>query len=99
MLAIFESHPVQYRTPVYRELQRLVPGRFHVYYATDISVRGNHDAGFGKMVAWAEPMRTGYPNTVVNQERGEPLKGFRSLHGKGLSDVFAKFRPKAILQT
>jgi glycosyltransferase involved in cell wall biosynthesis len=99
MLAIFESHPVQYRTPVYRELQRLVPGRFHVFYATDISVRGHHDAGFGKMVAWDEPMLTGYPNTVLKQERGEPLKGFRSLHGKGLSSVFAALRPSAILQT
>ena len=99
MLAIFESHPVQYRTPVYRELQRLVPGRFHVYYATDVSIRGNHDAGFGKMVAWDEPMLDGYQNTVLRQERGEPLNGFRSLHGRGLSRVFSTLRPNAILQT
>jgi glycosyltransferase involved in cell wall biosynthesis len=99
MLAIFESHPVQYRTPVYRALQRLVPGRFHVYFATDVSVRGNSDVGFGKIVAWDEPMLTGYPNTVLKQERGEALRGFRSLHGRGLSHVFSRLRPKAILQT
>jgi glycosyltransferase involved in cell wall biosynthesis len=99
MLVIFESHPVQYRTPVYRELQRLVPDLFHVVFATDISVRGNRDAGFGKMIAWDEPLLDGYANTVLKQERGEPLKGFRSLHGKGLSCVFDILRPTAILQT
>lgn len=99
MLAIFESHPVQYRTPVYRELQRLVPNRFHVVYATDVSMRGNRDVDFGKIVAWDEPLLDGYPNTVLKQERGEPLKGFRSLRGRGLSQVFARLRPNVILQT
>lgn len=99
MLAIFESHPVQYRAPVYRELQRLVPDRFHVFYATDVSVRGNRDVDFGKIVAWDESLLDGYPYTVLKQERGEPLQGFRSLHGKGLSFAFSKCLPKAILQT
>lgn len=99
MLAIFESHPVQYRAPVYRELQRLVPGRFHVFYATDVSMRGNGDIGFGKTPAWDEPLLEGYPNTVLNQERGEPMDGFCSLHGRALSRVFDTHRPKAILQT
>jgi glycosyltransferase involved in cell wall biosynthesis len=99
MLAIFESHPVQYRAPVYQALQRLVPGRFHVFYATDVSLRGNRDVDFGKTVAWDEPLLDGYPNTVLKQERGEPLKGFRSLHGCGLSYVFNDYQPEAILQT
>jgi glycosyltransferase involved in cell wall biosynthesis len=99
MLAIFESHPIQYRAPVYRELQRLVPGRFHVFYATDVSLRGNHDSGFGVTVAWDEPLLEGYPHSVLNLERGKPLNGFRSLHGRGLSCVFDTLRPKAILQT
>jgi glycosyltransferase involved in cell wall biosynthesis len=99
MLAIFETHPVQYRAPVYQALQRLVPGRFHVFYATDVSLRGNRDVDFGATVAWDEPLLDGYPNTVLNQEIGEPLKGFRSLHGRGLSRVFNDYQPKAILQT
>jgi glycosyltransferase involved in cell wall biosynthesis len=99
MLAVFESHPVQYRAPVYKELQRLVPDQFRVFFATDISVRGNLDAEFGKKVAWDEDLLDGYPNTILQQERGEPLKGFRSLHGKGLARVFAQHEPKAVLQT
>jgi glycosyltransferase involved in cell wall biosynthesis len=99
MLAIFESHPVQYRAPVYQALQRLVPDRFHVFYATDVSLRGNRDVEFGKIITWDEPLLEGYPNTVLKQERGEPLKGFRSLHGRGLTRVFNQYKPKAILQT
>jgi glycosyltransferase involved in cell wall biosynthesis len=99
MLAIFESHPVQYRAPVYQELQRLVPDRFHVFYATDVSLRGSRDAEFGNTLAWDEPLLDGYPNTVLKQERGEPLKDFRSLHGCGISKIFDAHRPKAILQT
>jgi len=65
MLGIFESHPVQYRAPVYRELERLRPGGFHVFYASDLSLRGKRDPGFGRNVAWDEPLLSGYPNTVL----------------------------------
>ena len=75
MLAIFESHPVQYRAPVYRELQRLVPDGFHVFYATDVSIRGNRDVEFGKVLAWDEPLLEGYPNTVLNLERVALVRG------------------------
>jgi hypothetical protein len=99
MLAIFESHPVQYRAPVYEALQRLVPGSFHVFYATDVSVRKDGGVGFGKTATWDVPLLEGYPNTFLDQERGTNLDDFRSLHGRGLSRIFATHRPKAILQT
>ena len=99
MLAIFESHPVQYRAPVYQELQRLIPGSFHVIYGTDISMRKNGGVGFGKTATWDVPLLDGYPHTILDQERGNSLENFRSLRGSGLSQVFAIHRPKAILQT
>jgi glycosyltransferase involved in cell wall biosynthesis len=99
MLAIFESHPVQYRAPVYKELQRLVPNLFHVFYGTDISMRKNGGVGFGKTAAWDVPLLDGYPYTILDQERGKSLENFRSLHGRGLSKVFDTYHPTAILQT
>jgi hypothetical protein len=45
-LFIFETHPVQYRAPVYRELQKLKPDSFRIFYATDCSVRGHLDRDF-----------------------------------------------------
>ena len=99
MLAIFDSHPVQYRAPVYQELERLMPGSFHVFYATDISMRKDGGVGFGKTAAWDVPLLDGYPHTLLNQERGNALDDFRSLHGRGLARIFDTYRPKAILHT
>jgi len=99
MLGIFDSHPVQYRAPLYRELELLAPGSFHVFYATDISLRGNPDKGFGQRIAWDESLLEGYPNTVLNSERGEPLRGFLSLTGHGISNIFRQYSLTAVLQT
>lgn len=99
MLGIFDSHPVQYRAPVYRELELLAPGTFRIFYATDISLRGNPDKGFGRQIAWDESLLEGYPNTVLSCERGVPLRGYRSLSGKGVSTVFREHALSAVLQT
>ena len=99
MLGIFDSHPVQYRAPVYKELERLVPGRFEVFYATDISLRGHQDKGFGKQFAWDESLLEGYASTILSCEEGEPLSGFRSLSGKGVRDIFRDRSFSAVLQT
>ena len=80
MLTVIETHPVQYHAPVYRELHRLCQtaggGSIRVFYATDVSVRGHFDSGFGSTVAWDEPLLNGYPATVLNAENGIPLNGF-----------------------
>jgi glycosyltransferase involved in cell wall biosynthesis len=102
-LYIFESHPVQYHAPVYRALhQKLAQvggGEVHVFYATDTSLRGHYDPGFARTVAWDEPLLEGYPSTVLQNERGTPLRSFRSLTRTG---VFARIfmgRPHAIMLT
>jgi hypothetical protein len=46
LLLIVETHPVQYRSPIYARLQELSPGSVHVVYASDFSVRGGQDPGF-----------------------------------------------------
>ena len=99
MLGIFDSHPVQYRAPVYRELQGLAPGAFHVFYATDISTRGHLDKGFGERITWDGSLLEGYPCTVLSCERGDPLRRFRSLSGKGVAKIFSDYKFTAVLQT
>lgn len=102
-LFIFESHPVQYHAPVYRELHRLCQaaggGSIRVFYATDISMRGHFDSGFGSTVAWDEPLLNGYPATVLNAENGIPLNGFNSLTGKGIVPLLKRERPDAVMLT
>jgi glycosyltransferase involved in cell wall biosynthesis len=94
---ILESHPVQYRAPVYQKLARLKPGAFEVIYATGCTTRGHRDAGFGVNVKWNMPLLEGYPNRVLNNERGEPLRGFSSLRARGLFRLIATTRPSAAL--
>ena len=97
MLFIFDSHPVQYKAPVYQELQRLRPGSFKVIYATDCSVRGHIDKDFGQRVAWDTPLMEGYPHMILHNERGMPLHGFRSLSGRGIFALLKRERPDAVL--
>ncbi len=98
-LLIFDSHPVQYRVPVWKIIQAEHPGVLHVVYASDCSVKGHADAGFGKTFAWDDPMLEGYEFTVLNCEKGIPLSGWGSLTGDGVKEVFDKLSPTAILLT
>jgi glycosyltransferase involved in cell wall biosynthesis len=99
MVLFFDSHPVQYKAPVYQHLQQLKPGSFKVIYATDSSVRGRHDREFGQTVAWDQPLLDGYSHLVLNNERGTPLTGFRSLTGRGIHDLLQKERPAAVIMS
>jgi len=97
MVFIFETHPVQYRAPLYQELQKLFPDRFKVFYASDCSVRGHHDAGFNATVKWDTPLLQGYPHEILANEHGAPLTTFRSLTGKGIFRLLRSARPSRIL--
>ena len=96
-LLIFDSHPVQYKAPVYQQLAKLKPGALKVIYCTDCSVRGHRDRDFGQVVAWDTPLLEGYESLVLNNERGVPLQGFRSLTGRGIFRLLKIERPAAVL--
>ena len=46
-LIVFDSHPVQYRVPIWKSIEKNNPGTIHVVYASDCSVKGHVDSGFG----------------------------------------------------
>ncbi|TAK92760.1 MAG: glycosyltransferase [Aquabacterium sp.] len=97
---IFDSHPVQYKAPVYQAMARMAPGTFEVIYATDASVRKGHvDREFGQAVAWDTPLLQGYDFRVLNNEQGVPLSGPRSLTGRGIWSLMRREKPKAVLLT
>lgn len=98
-LLVFDSHPVQYRAPVWRCIEQIRPGTIHVVYASDCSVKGHDDSGFGQVVTWDEPMLIGYQNTVLNCEKGQPLSGWSSLTGAGIVEILDKLKPNFVLLT
>jgi glycosyltransferase involved in cell wall biosynthesis len=98
-IVVFDSHPVQYRVPVWKSIEFLLPSELVVIYASDCSVKGYSDCEFGQVIAWDEPMLMGYKNLVLNCESGKPLSGWSSLTGKGISQSLDKFKPQFVLLT
>ena len=98
-LLIVDSHPVQYRVPIWQRLEVMAPNTSHVVYASDCTVRGYESAGFGHTIQWDDPMLTGYAYTILNCERGKPLSGWGSLTGQGVRQMIEQYRPSAVLLT
>lgn len=97
---IFDSHPVQYKAPVYQAMERMAPALFEVIYATDASVRGgNVDQGFGVEVKWDTPLLSGHKFRVLGNEKGRPFLSPASLTGRGVFSLLRRERPKAVLLT
>ena len=98
-LLIFDSHPVQYRVPIWKAINKIAPNSIHVAYATISSVNGYFDKGFNEKIAWDEPLLDGYSYTAMEAVRGTPFSGWRSLTGKGVRAIIQQLQPKAILLT
>jgi glycosyltransferase involved in cell wall biosynthesis len=97
MILIFETHPIQYKAPLYQRLQQLRPGSFRVIYGTDGSMRDGLDPEFGRKVTWDVPLLDGYPHTVLGNQKGPTLQGIRSLSGRGIFNLLRKEKPQAVL--
>ncbi len=97
MLLIFETHPIQYKAPIYQRLQQLRPGSFKVIYGTDDSMRDGFDKEFGRKVTWDAPLLDGYPHEVMHNLKGAAMGDFYSLTGKGVLKLLQKEKPRAIL--
>ncbi|QPN59120.1 glycosyltransferase family 4 protein [Synechococcus sp. CBW1002] len=96
-LLIFETHPIQYRAPVYSRLNQICPGQIHVAYACDISLRGGLDPGFSLPVTWDGNLMGGYPSTVLDASVTLPPRGWNDLRGHGVISLIHRLQPRAIL--
>jgi glycosyltransferase involved in cell wall biosynthesis len=96
-LVIFESHPIQYRAPVYTSLEELRPARIHVVYGSDFSIQGYRDPGFASLFAWDSNLLQGYSYSFLRQQQTKPLAGWGSLDGQGIAELLDRMQPKAIL--
>jgi len=59
-IAFILSHPIQYFSPLFREMAKHPEIDFTVYYCSDESVRRMKDVGFGKEIKWDIPLLEGY---------------------------------------
>lgn len=68
-VGVLVSHPIQYFTPVYRELAKRNDIDLTVIYRTRVGVDAYHDPGFGQAVKWDIPLLDGYGSLFLSDKK------------------------------
>lgn len=93
-LLIFDTHPIQYRSPVFKELKKRLP-EFKVYYFNE-TFNGNlwwfHEVGKIPPQNWELPLRAGFENQIVGTAGNAPWRNYSRLR-----KVIQTEKPAAIL--
>ena len=94
-LLVIDTHPIQYRAPVFRWLHEHGL-RIQVLYGSDCSVAGYRDPGFGQSFAWDQDLLAGYPADFLGTvATGATAPEFAS--SIGLEQQIERHQPRAIL--
>ena len=95
-LVIVDTHPVQYRAPLYRMLQQEFKIPVTVIYGSDLSIRGGYDSEFKKNFSWDTDLLSGY-KAIFLPESSRKIQDISEISTKGLSDILKKLDPDAVL--
>ncbi|TLX73209.1 glycosyltransferase family 4 protein [Labilibacter sediminis] len=97
-LTILNSHPIQYFTPLYKELAKEKELDLTVYYCSDHSIKGIVDKEFGTKVKWDIPLLEGYQSRFFKNFslHKNPFK-FMGMVNPGIFNALRKDKPDAIL--
>ncbi len=96
-LALIETHPIQYKAPLFRVLAADPQLNVQVLYAMlpDAEQQG---AGFGVDFQWDVPLLEGYPYRVLENVAAEPsVTRFSGCDTPGLYALLKRERPGAVL--
>ncbi len=99
MLAVTETHPVQYRAPVYRYLQQHLGIPVTVFYGSDFSVVGYRDREFGTEFAWDVDLTSGYTAVFLTTVARGGGRSYETVRAPGLRARLQALRPQAVLLT
>lgn len=76
-VAYFVSHPIQYQAPLLRRIALENDIELHVFFFSDLSIRGYSDKGFGGVkVKWDIPLLDGYSYEFLPGIRNNDSLGF-----------------------
>lgn len=95
-LLVFDTHPIQYRAPLFQEMNRVFPGKIEVVYASDFSVKGLMDKDFGQSVKWDTPLLEGHDFVVLNSFKNNDFSKWNFAGYKEVFNVIKLRKPKAI---
>ena len=87
MLAVIETHPIQYHAPVYRVLQQQLGVPVTAIYGSDFSVAGYRDAEFGTTFAWDTDLLSGYTPLFLSRVDSGGATSAEAVSTGGLRDM------------
>jgi glycosyltransferase involved in cell wall biosynthesis len=96
-LAVIETHPIQYRAPVYRLLQQKYRIPVSVIYGSDFSVAGYYDKEFRSEFAWDTDLLSGYDHTFLSRVADGGGRTYETVSARGLANTLRNLDPGAIL--
>jgi glycosyltransferase involved in cell wall biosynthesis len=97
MLAVIETHPIQYRGPLYRMLQRDFGVPVTAIYASDFSVRGYRDKDFGASFSWDVDLLSGYDSVFLSRVAEGGAADVDAVTTQGLREALHRVSPRAVL--
>jgi glycosyltransferase involved in cell wall biosynthesis len=97
VLAVIETHPVQYHAPVYRALQQHHGVPVTVIYGADFSVAGYRDREFGASFMWDTDLLSGYSSVFLSRVATGGAASFEAVSTAGVRRALAEVRPSAVM--
>jgi glycosyltransferase involved in cell wall biosynthesis len=98
-VAVLATHPIQYQAPLWRGLALRPDLKLHVFFGSDISVRGYRDEEFGVKVQWDVPLLAGYEHTFLSRDPALQRISFWEPRARGLRGHLSNFSPDVVLLT
>lgn len=97
MLAVIETHPVQYHAPVYRALEQDFGVPVTAIYASDFSIAGSVDPEFNARVSWDVDLLAGYSQRFLSRTCDRGARDVSEVTTRGLPKALRETAPRAIL--
>ena len=99
MLAVLETHPIQYHAPVYRAVQQRFGVPVTVVYGSDFSVAGYYDEEFGAAFSWDVDLLSGYSSVFLERRSAGGASSADQANPEGIRATLRRLKPSAILVT
>jgi glycosyltransferase involved in cell wall biosynthesis len=97
MLAVIETHPVQYHAPVYRSVEQDFGVPVTAIYGSDFSVAGYTDSEFKSSFAWDVDLLGGYSSRFLHRSIGGVASDVKTVQARRLRETLAEVAPKAVM--
>ncbi|HWE52164.1 MAG TPA: glycosyltransferase family 4 protein [Bryobacteraceae bacterium] len=96
-LVAIETHPIQYRAPVYRALRQKYGVPITVIYGSDFSVAGYYDPEFRTQFAWDTDLLSGYEHLFLSTVAQGGGRTYETVSTRGLARALRTLAPGAVL--